>query len=136
MLVQAFVLTIVKTDFSFFSFSLLSSLLFTNFRDTQEAEILSNYIKRHGFSVLRMSPGGRIVSQSVSHTRRTAQIQCVTSVPVSQQVVVKTEKKDFCIWQKFFLVVLDSTNTLKAKTNYFELFLIGGIAFEKNQCKG
>ena len=27
-------------------------------------------------------------------------------------------------------------DTLKAKKNYFELFLIGGIAFEKSQCKG
>ena len=48
----------------------------------------------------------------------------------------ESRKNDFCIWQKFFLVVLDSTNTLKAKKNYFELFLIGGIAFEKSQCKG
>ena len=37
---------------------------------------------------------------------------------------------------KFFLVVLDSTNTIKAKKNYFELSLIGGIAFGKIQCKG
>ena len=55
---------------------------------------------------------------------------------VGNKVVVKTEKNYFCIWQKFFLVVLDSKNTIKVKKNYFELFLIGGIAFENNQCKG
>ena len=49
---------------------------------------------------------------------------------------MKTGKKDFGIWQKFFLVVLDSTNAIKSEKNYFELFLIGGIALEKNQCKG
>ena len=50
--------------------------------------------------------------------------------------MVKTEKDDFLLGLTFFLVVLDSKNTLKAKKNNFKYFLIGGFASEKNPPKG
>ena len=49
---------------------------------------------------------------------------------------MKTEKDDFLLGLTFFLVVLDSKNTLKAKKNNFEYFLIGAFASEKNQPQG
>ena len=45
---------------------------------------------------------------------------------------MKTEKDDFLLGLTFFLVVLDSENTLKAKKNNFGICSIGGIASEKN----
>ena len=50
---------------------------------------------------------------------------------------MKIEKDDFLLGLTFFLVVLVSKNTIKArKKNHFGIFLIGGIASEKNQSKG
>ena len=46
---------------------------------------------------------------------------------------MKIEKDDFVLGLTFFLVVLVSMNTIKAKRNNFENILIGGIASEINQ---
>ena len=44
---------------------------------------------------------------------------------------MKTEKDDFLLGLIVFLVVLESKNTIKAKKNNAEIFLIGGFASEK-----
>ena len=49
---------------------------------------------------------------------------------------MKIEKDDFLLGLTFFLVVLVSKNTIKAKKTKFENFLIGGFLSEKNQSKG